>query len=73
VFPVVNRDGYTGDACLASESFKVPPTKGDAIIFYSMLEDGNLDEASLHGGCKVLQGEKYGANLWFWDKVRAFR
>ena len=30
-----------------------------------MLEDGNLDEFALHGGCPVKEGEKWGANWWY--------
>jgi prolyl 4-hydroxylase len=42
--------------------------KGSAILFYSMLPDGNLDELSLHAGLPVQKGEKSIANLWVWDR-----
>jgi len=29
------------------------------IVFYNMLPNGMLDEYSLHGGCKVEEGEKW--------------
>jgi len=35
-----------------------------------MLEDGNLDDLSLHGGCPVKAGIKWAANWWFWDPRR---
>ena len=34
----------------------VLPRKGSAILFYSQLPNGVLDDQSLHGGCPVLQG-----------------
>ena len=41
----------------------------NAILFYDMLEDGNMDELTLHEGLPVLQGEKWIANLWVWDPL----
>ena len=48
----------------------VKPAKGHAILFYSQHPDGVHDSASLHGGCPVLNGTKWAANLWIWNKVR---
>ncbi|KNC46346.1 proly 4-hydroxylase [Thecamonas trahens ATCC 50062] len=46
----------------------VKPEPGAAIMFYSMHAaghlDGALDVASLHGGCTVESGIKWGANRW---------
>ena len=41
-------------------------------MFYSMLEDGNVDDLSLHGAAPVqgAQAEKYLANVWIWDPKR---
>ena len=50
--------------------FAVPPRRGDAILFYSQRPDGELDPSSLHGACPVLQGTKWGANLWVWNACR---
>ncbi|RLN75213.1 hypothetical protein BBJ28_00024573 [Nothophytophthora sp. Chile5] len=46
------------------------PRKGDAVLFYSQKPNGQLDPLSLHGGCPVLDGTKWGANLWVWNKRR---
>ena len=46
------------------------PGKGSAILFYSMLEDGNMDFKSLHGGLPVYTGVKWLCNLWFWYEYR---
>mmetsp|Transcript_21825 Transcript_21825/g.29927 ORF Transcript_21825/g.29927 Transcript_21825/m.29927 type:complete len:506 (-) Transcript_21825:297-1814(-) len=48
----------------------VKPKKGEAILFYSQHPDGRIDGASLHGGCPVLEGTKWAANLWLWNGVR---
>merc|ERR1712129_532301 len=48
----------------------VQPKKGNAILFYSQKGDGNIDQMALHGGCPVLNGTKWAANLWFWNQCR---
>jgi len=45
----------------------VKPEKGKAVLFYSQDPFGHLDENSLHGGCPVLEGTKWAANLWLWN------
>jgi prolyl 4-hydroxylase len=49
---------------------KVLPKKGSALLFYSLLEDGNGDDLSLHAAMPVHQGEKWLANFWVWDPKR---
>ena len=53
------RDCYRG--------LYVPATQGDAVLFYSALPDGALDERSLHGGCPPDADTKWGANQWIWN------
>ena len=50
--------------------FSVYPKKGDAILFYGQHEDGSIDHAAEHGGCPVLEGQKWAANLWIWNDCR---
>jgi len=38
---------------------KAHPGKGNAVLFYSMLEDGNADDLSLHAALPVKEGEKW--------------
>lgn len=46
---------------------------GKAIIFYSMLPNGQLDERSLHGGCPPSgDGLKWAANKWIWNHHPTF-
>lgn len=49
---------------------KVYPGKGNALLFYDMLEDGNGDDLSLHAALPVYKGEKWVSNFWVWDPKR---
>jgi prolyl 4-hydroxylase len=54
----------------------VQPVKGNAVLFYSMVPDGRLDERSLHGGCRPRGDgtiEKWGANQWIWNHPKRHR
>mmetsp|Transcript_26436 Transcript_26436/g.39091 ORF Transcript_26436/g.39091 Transcript_26436/m.39091 type:complete len:482 (-) Transcript_26436:104-1549(-) len=55
------------------DKFAIPPRRGDAILFYSQTPMGELDPASLHGACPVLEGTKWAANLWVWNACRYSR
>nr|XP_011462583.1 PREDICTED: prolyl 4-hydroxylase 1 [Fragaria vesca subsp. vesca] len=46
------------------KGMSVKPTKGDAVLFWSMGLDGQSDPNSIHGGCEVLAGEKWSATKW---------
>ena len=48
----------------------VRPRVGRTVLFYSQYPDGRQDPDSLHGGCPVLKGEKWAANLWVWNTPR---
>jgi prolyl 4-hydroxylase len=37
---------------------KITPKKGQAVLFYNLLEDGNGDDLSLHAALPVIRGEK---------------
>lgn len=50
--------------------FKVQPKKGDAVLFYNLLPDGNCDDLALHAALPVLRGKKWLANFWVWDPKR---
>lgn len=49
---------------------KVKPKIGKAVLFYSQLPDGNMDEFSQHKAHIVRQNDKWLINLWVWDPVR---
>jgi hypothetical protein len=48
----------------------VKPHSSRAVLFYSQFPNGEVDPASLHGACPVLEGQKYAANLWVWNTPR---
>jgi prolyl 4-hydroxylase len=48
----------------------VRPTLGRAVLFYSQHPNGKVDEMSRHGGCPVLNGVKWAANVWLWSTPR---
>mmetsp|Transcript_21811 Transcript_21811/g.50147 ORF Transcript_21811/g.50147 Transcript_21811/m.50147 type:complete len:193 (-) Transcript_21811:194-772(-) len=60
---------WNGDHEDCYRGLAVPPVRGNAVLFYSMVPDGRLDERSLHGGCKPRgsDSEKWGANQWIWN------
>ena len=50
---------------------KIHPGKGNAVLFYNLLEDGNGDDLALHAALPVKDGhEKWLANFWVWDAKR---
>lgn len=49
------------------EELRVFPEVGKAILFYSQLPDGNMDDLSHHQANKLHKGEKWLINLWVWD------
>lgn len=50
-----------------SRDLKIKPELGKAVVFYSQLPDGNMDELSQHAALPVQTSEKYLANMWIWD------
>jgi prolyl 4-hydroxylase len=59
--------GAGGETSFPKAGFKIIPKRGNAVIFYSLLEDGNGDKDSLHASLPVRFGEKWLANFWVWD------
>ena len=45
----------------------VKPKKAEAVLFYDQMPMGGQDNAALHGGCPVLKGTKWAANLGVWN------
>merc|ERR1712048_741083 len=48
----------------------IRPNSARAVLFYSQKPNGERDDQSLHGGCPVIRGEKWAANLWVWNTPR---
>jgi len=58
------------EQCFNGKGLSVYPRRGDAVVFYSQNPDLSEDKMSEHAGCPVLQGEKWAANLWLWNKPK---
>jgi prolyl 4-hydroxylase len=69
------NDGMTGgETCFprwenaeTTDGLCAAPKKGKAVLFFSMLPDGNLDDLSQHAAEPVTDGEKWLINLWLHD------
>jgi len=44
------------------------PRKGDALLFFSLLPNGQMDGAAMHTGCPVIKGVKWTATVWIHTK-----
>ncbi len=60
---------WNGDHEDCYRGIAIKPVRGNAVLFYSIVPDGRLDERALHGGCKPrgASTEKWGANQWIWN------
>eukprot|EP00560_Eucampia_antarctica_P004543 CAMPEP_0197834052 /NCGR_PEP_ID=MMETSP1437-20131217/21024_1 /TAXON_ID=49252 ORGANISM="Eucampia antarctica, Strain CCMP1452" /NCGR_SAMPLE_ID=MMETSP1437 /ASSEMBLY_ACC=CAM_ASM_001096 /LENGTH=456 /DNA_ID=CAMNT_0043438465 /DNA_START=376 /DNA_END=1746 /DNA_ORIENTATION=+ len=56
-----------------SKGLFAKPARGKAVLFYSQLPDGNMDDLSHHAALPVKEGEKWLINLWVWDPVYEVR
>lgn len=65
----VAHGGDTVFPLVAGGPLAIQPQAGTAVLFYSLLPDGNVDERSLHASTPVLEGSerKRVANIWVWD------
>ncbi|CAI9118669.1 OLC1v1020265C1 [Oldenlandia corymbosa var. corymbosa] len=70
------RRSMTADEDLSDcgrKGIGVKPHKGDALLFFSLHPNAIPDPLSLHGGCPVLEGEKWSATKWIhvdsFDKI----
>ena len=61
---IFNRECGDGDGMV------IYPKKGDALLFYSQGPEATLDPQSYHGGCPIINGEKWAANVWVWNRKR---
>jgi hypothetical protein len=77
VFPLTGPNKYESESDVLMSScergLKVRPRKGAALLWYNLLPLGNGHEArpdrmSLHGGCDVLEGEKWASNKWIYNR-----
>jgi len=68
---VLVRDSWEEKMVVKCRSrLAIRPHSSRAVLFYSQNPDGTPDKDSLHGGCPVIHGEKWAANLWVWNAPR---
>jgi len=68
-FFVYLNDEFEGGTTLFPElGIEVQPKKGRAIFWFNVDERGNVNPRTLHTGTDVLNGEKYGLNIWIRNK-----
>ncbi|KAJ4722295.1 putative Prolyl 4-hydroxylase alpha subunit [Melia azedarach] len=48
----------------AKKGIAVKPRRGDALLFFNLDTNAIPDPLSLHGGCPVIEGEKWSATKW---------
>jgi hypothetical protein len=63
-FPRADNKPPTFDYTSCTHGLRVHPRKGQLALFYDMTPLGELDPTSLHGGCPVKKGVKWGGTLW---------
>jgi len=59
--------GHTGFPRLG-QSF--PPEAGSGLVWYNLDRNGVPDERTLHAGCPVEKGDKWGLNIWLRERPR---
>ena len=57
-FPKAKVSDFNNDH---RQGFKIHPGKGNAVLFYNLLPDGNGDDLALHAALPVKKGEKAGS------------
>lgn len=48
---------------------KIKPIKGDAIVFFNIQPDGEVDRMSLHASLPVIAGEKWALTKWIRERA----
>ena len=61
-----NRVSNVTAACAPDTSgVLIDPAPGDAVLFFNLDENGDVDPSAIHAACEVTSGEKWAANHWF--------
>lgn len=65
----LNSVAAGGETHFPEADRKITPAKGDAILFYNILPDGEVDRMTLHASLPVLAGEKWAATKWVRERT----
>ena len=58
-----------GETHFPEMDIKVPPTRGDAVLFYNVTVDGKVDRNTLHASLPVISGEKWASTKWIRERA----
>lgn len=58
-----------GETIFPEVGIKIPPRRGNGILFFNMTPDHQLDRLSRHGGAPVKVGEKWVATQWLRERT----
>jgi prolyl 4-hydroxylase len=64
----LNTPEAGGETVFPYANYAVQPKKGDAVLFYNLTPDGEVDPHSLHGGSPVKAGEKWIMTKWIRER-----
>ncbi|GHF16526.1 hypothetical protein GCM10017044_08530 [Kordiimonas sediminis] len=72
VLVYLNQEYDGGETRFVRSEYQYKGETGDAIVFDNVLDDGTIDEQSLHEGCPVTGGVKWLASKWIREKTYQF-
>jgi hypothetical protein len=68
-FPAAEKDNWP--SYCSADGVSISAKAGKAVVYYNMLEDGNVDESSFRRECPVTgQEEKFVAEFRFWTPFK---
>lgn len=73
IFAYLNDVPEGGETEFPRLDVKVKPRRGGGVMFRNVTPEGTPDNATLHAGCPVLEGEKWLATLWIREKAGPVR
>ena len=70
VFCYLQECARGGETAFPRLGLRFAPRRGDAVVWFNLDEEGREDVRTLHQGCPVLDGEKWGMNVWLRQRPR---
>jgi prolyl 4-hydroxylase len=64
----LNNVAQGGETIFPEINLKITPIQGNALYFAYTNSKNQVDPLTLHGGCPVLEGEKFIATKWMRQK-----
>jgi len=73
IFAYLNDVPEGGETEFPRLDIKIKPRQGGGVMFRNVTPEGTPDNATLHAGCPVVEGEKWLATLWIREKSGTMR